>query len=178
MKPKKLIKIAIVGPESTGKSVLSKQLAAHYNCKFVPEMAREYIANLNRPYHLADILEISKIQLQKEMAFADASTDLLICDTTLLVTKIWAQNAFESCPEFISEKYMVNDYSLHLLMQIDLPWEFDAQREHPEQREFFFNWYEHELKTSNANYRIISGSNEHRLKSAVAAIDAHLASFG
>lgn len=178
MNPKKLIKIAIVGPESTGKSVLSKQLAEYYNCKYVPEMAREYIANLNRPYQLDDILEISKIQLQKEQELANDSDDLLICDTTLLVTKIWALNAFKTCPEFIFEKYQANDYSLHLLMQIDLPWEFDAQREHPEQREFFFTWYARELKASNANYCIISGSNEHRLKSAVTAIDAHLASFG
>ncbi|MBL0049167.1 MAG: ATP-binding protein [Bacteroidetes bacterium] len=178
MAKEQLLKIAIVGPESTGKSVLSEQLAAHYACKFVPEVARAYIAKLNRPYLLEDIIEIARMQLLQEQALAKVSSDILICDTTLLVTKIWAQNAFNECPKFISEKYTANDYSLHLLMQIDLPWEYDAQREHPERREFFFSWYERELRESNANYCIISGSNEHRLKRAIAVIDAHLASFG
>lgn len=170
----KPIKIAIVGPESTGKSTLSEQLSTHYKAAFVAEYARTYIAGLRRPYTLDDIILISKEQLQQEKAVKLNNSNLLFCDTTLLVTKIWAENAFKICPNFIAENWNSNDYALHLLMQIDLPWEDDPQREHPTSREFFFNWYEKELEESNANYIIISGTKTQRLSNAILAIDNFL----
>jgi nicotinamide riboside kinase len=168
------IKIAIVGPESTGKSTLSVQLSTHYNAAYVPEYARTFIEGLNRPYTLEDIILISKEQLQLEKDAKLNNSNLLFCDTTLLVTKIWAENAFKVCPNFITEKWNSSDYALHLLMQIDLPWEDDPQREHPTSREFFFNWYEKELVESNANYIIISGTQAQRLSNAILAIDNFL----
>src|SRR5690606_19546165 len=53
-----LIKIAIVGPESTGKSTISEALARHYDTVCVPEYAREYCRNLDRQYTLQDELNI------------------------------------------------------------------------------------------------------------------------
>jgi nicotinamide riboside kinase len=41
--PSNCIKIVLFGPESTGKTTLSKQLAAHYNTYWVPEYARSYL---------------------------------------------------------------------------------------------------------------------------------------
>ena len=38
-----IIKVVLFGPESTGKTTLSRQLAKHYNTKWVPEYAREYL---------------------------------------------------------------------------------------------------------------------------------------
>nr|WP_317045233.1 ATP-binding protein [Formosa algae] len=40
--PSNNLKIVLFGPESTGKTVLAKQLAAHYNTVFVPEYSRTY----------------------------------------------------------------------------------------------------------------------------------------
>ena len=37
------IKVVIFGPESTGKTTLSEQLARHYNSVWVPEYARKYL---------------------------------------------------------------------------------------------------------------------------------------
>ena len=171
-----LHRIAIVGPESTGKSILSEQLAKHYNSLFVAEYAREYIEQLQRDYTIEDIETIARMQLKNENELALQCNNILICDTNLLVTKIWAEHAFGTCPEFISQHWKANDYSLHLLMQIDLPWEFDAQREHPHKRKFFFDWYERELKSAKANYTIIEGNEEQRLLNAIAAIDTFLSS--
>jgi len=44
-------KIVITGPESTGKSDLTKFLSNHYQCSGVEEYSREYISNINRPYN-------------------------------------------------------------------------------------------------------------------------------
>ena len=43
--PSKCIKIVLFGPESTGKTTLSNQLARYYNSVWVPEYAREYLQN-------------------------------------------------------------------------------------------------------------------------------------
>ena len=169
-----LYRIAIVGPESTGKSVISEQLARHYNTLFVAEYARQCIEQLQREYTLQDIETIARAQFKNENELARQCNNILICDTNLLVTKIWAEHAFGTCPKFITQHWKANDYGLHLLMQIDLPWQYDAQREHPHKRNFFFNWYKQELKSAKANYTIIEGTEEQRLLNAIAAIDTFL----
>lgn len=168
------LKIAIVGPESTGKSSITVQLAKHYHASMVAEQARDYIQKLQRPYTLQDITAIAQLQIEAEAQEFAQTQSLLICDTTVLVTKIWAENAFQTCPEFILHKWDQQDYGLHLLMNIDLPWEADPQREHPHLRTFFFNWYENELIKAKANYCIISGLEEERLSNAIAAVDNFL----
>lgn len=165
------IKIALVGPESTGKSTLSEQLAKHFNGKFVPEFARDYVANLSRPYTLQDIEYIAEQQLKLEESSSEA---LLFCDTNLLVTKIWAEHAFGTCPPFILNNWQAQNYSLHLLMNIDLPWQADPLREHPHLRQFFFDWYERELKQAKVLYKIVSGNETERLKQAIGIVEFHL----
>lgn len=74
-------KIAITGPESTGKSLLAEQLARYYNTVYVPEYAREYIDNLNKPYNFDDILKIAKAQLKNEKLLETKANKILFCDT-------------------------------------------------------------------------------------------------
>lgn len=164
-------KIAITGPESTGKSTLAQQLATYYNTVFVPEYARTYIAQLQRQYTLEDILHIAKGQVQQEKELINSANQYLFADTELLVTKIWATHAFGQCPEWIEKSYQQQHYDLYLLMNIDLPWQPDPQREHPHQRDFFFEWYQKELSEKKAPFVIISGSEKERLQNAVEAID-------
>ncbi len=45
-------KIVVIGPESTGKSTLCEQLAAHYKTKWVPEYAREYIDRIKQALYI------------------------------------------------------------------------------------------------------------------------------
>ena len=59
-------KIVVIGPESTGKSTLCEQLAAHFKTEWVPEFAREYLLELGRPYNYDDLLIIAKGQLEQE----------------------------------------------------------------------------------------------------------------
>ena len=168
---KSIKRIAIVGPESTGKTMLSEQLAQHYNTLWVPEFARTYIDNLNRKYTLEDILNISKGQIESEDRLAKQCQSLLICDTNLIVSKIWAEHSFKQCPEWIQKNIRERKYDLHLLTDIDMPWEADSQREHPHLREYFFNRYKEELKNNGIEYIVISGGWEERLVNSVKAID-------
>lgn len=164
-------RIAITGPESTGKSILARQLADHYKTVWVPEFAREYIGNLNRPYFAEDILIIAKEQLQRENLLAQNANKFLFCDTELIVTKIWIEHAFKSCPEWIVENLIKHKYDLYLLTNIDIPWEKDPQREHPHLREYFFGLYLKNLKSRTLPFNIISGLKEERLMNSIRIID-------
>jgi NadR type nicotinamide-nucleotide adenylyltransferase len=164
-------KIAITGPESTGKSVLSQQLAAHYHTVWVPEYAREYLAFIGRPYVESDILEIAKGQLKNEKTALSAADSFLFCDTELIVTSIWSEVKYHRCDPWISENIKENPYDLYLLCNIDLPWEYDPLREHPGQRQFLFDYYTRELENTGRPFRVVSGFGIERLNNAILMID-------
>lgn len=169
----RILKIAITGPESTGKSELTEQLAKHYNTVWVPEYAREYLDKLQRKYEQRDILTIAEGQLYTEEKAFDTARQFLFCDTEFLVLKIWSENAFGKCDVWIQEKFTTHLYDLYLLMNTDIPWEYDPQREHPHLREHFFNLYKNELEASNLPYFVISGTGEERLKNAIRKIQSY-----
>ena len=84
-------RIAITGPESTGKSYLTEKLARHFHAMWVPEFARVYIDHLDRDYTYDDILFIAKSQMESEAVAIDRTKDFLFCDTELIVAKIWCE---------------------------------------------------------------------------------------
>ncbi|MEI6766173.1 MAG: ATP-binding protein [Bacteroidota bacterium] len=171
-----MIRIALTGPESTGKSELAERLALHYNTLWVPEFAREYIASINRSYTLDDILLIAQKQFEHENAAALNANFMLFCDTEATVTKIWAEHSYRQCPEWIRENIASHHYDLYLLCNIDLPWQQDPQREHPHLRAYFFNLYQKELSDRNVPFAVISGNGESRLQNALEAVETMLKS--
>lgn len=172
---KSIIRIAIVGPESTGKTTLTEQLATHFNTAFVPEYARSYMESLNRPYDINDIISIAKGQLLSEQTIEKTilANGLLIYDTNLLVTKIWAEFKYGYCPEWITSNLHLEKYTLHLLTKPDIVWETDPLREHPEPffREKLFELYHTELVKMKIPFKIIEGLGNKRLENAIRAIE-------
>jgi len=164
-------KVIVTGPESTGKSTLSRALAEHYNTIWVPEYAREYIDTLNRPYNRDDLLTIMTGQLQLENELGKKAKNIFFCDTSLLVIKVWFEHKFGKSHPMISENLKTFYCDHFLLPNIDLPWVFDPQRENPDQRAYFFNIYKRELDQMGTDFTIISGTGDKRLKSAINAID-------
>ncbi|MCU0356109.1 MAG: ATP-binding protein [Cyclobacteriaceae bacterium] len=164
-------RIAIVGPECTGKTHLSMALAEHYRTAWVPEYARQYIDRLNRPYHQDDLTSIARGQLLLEDELALTANRLLICDTNLLVIKIWSEYKFGHLTDELKQLLHTHHYDLLLLMYVDIPWEEDPQREHPDKRDYFFSVYHQEVEASGTPYQIIRGSTEERLQAAIRHID-------
>jgi NadR type nicotinamide-nucleotide adenylyltransferase len=165
------LKIAITGPESTGKSTLTMQLAEHFHTVFVSEYARGYIDRLGRHYVWDDILVIAQGQIASEQAMIKKAESMLFCDTELIVTKIWSDVKFGKCDPWILDKIRENKYDLFLLCDIDLPWEEDPQREDPHRRQFLFDLYENELSGYGFPFFVISGSGNQRLQNAVKVIE-------
>lgn len=170
-------KIAIVGPESTGKSWISERLARTYKTICVPEYSREYCLNLHRAYTLQDELNIYYGQLALERSLEPlARHNLLFCDTTFLTVKVWCDYLFGDTPQEVKDRLLQHRYDFYLLMNIDLPWEDDPLRDFPkpEQRSHFLEVWKSELDNLGATYQLISGLGEERHRNAKRAVDGWL----
>jgi NadR type nicotinamide-nucleotide adenylyltransferase len=168
-----LKKVVVIGPESTGKSTLSQDLANYFACPWVPEYARTYIEQLGRPYNYDDLLDIAKGQVELEEKQSKKAKDLLICDTDLHVIKIWSDHKFGKVHDWILEQINDREYDAYLLTDIDIPWQEDPQREHPhpEMRRHFFDWYLRLIEQTGVPFENISGSQEERLQKSIEAIE-------
>ena len=83
-------KIVIIGPECTGKSTLSRQLARHYQTNWCPEFARDYLMEKGRDYNYEDLLNIAKGQQSlEEKLLPEATNGIYFIDTNQYVMKIW-----------------------------------------------------------------------------------------
>ena len=169
-------KIAIVGPESTGKSTLSEQLARHYKTIWVPEFSRDYCAKLTEPCTWQDELNMFHGQLALEARLSPEANGLLICDTTFITVKIWCDHIFGRSPEEVLRELPRHPYDFYLLMDIDLPWQEDPLRDFPDLRDYFMQIWHQELQSLDASYEVISGDKDIRLSNAIVAIDTFLAS--
>lgn len=168
---RKIKKIAIIGPECTGKSELSQYLSTYFNTCWVAEYARAYLENLDTPYQESDLLKIARGQISLEDEWEKEANGIMICDTNLLVIKIWSNFKYGRCDEEILRMIQNRTYDLHLLTYIDIPWQEDPQREHPEKREILWNIYKEELEMRNTPYIEIKGEREVRRAAAVNAIE-------
>ncbi len=162
-------RIAIIGPESTGKSTLAMDLAEELKTTFVPEYAREYIDQLERPYEYKDLLSIAMEQAAREDKLVDEANNLLIVDTTLTVVRVWSEHRYGKCDPWIKAEEQRRPYALTLVCDIDLPWEDDPQREHPHMREHFFKIYRDHAR-EHPPWALIYGDRKARLNIALEAI--------
>ena len=171
-----ILKIAIVGPESTGKSTMSAYLADHYQTVWVPEYARGYCERLTEPPTWQDEINMFYGQLALEEEYVAKADKLLICDTTFITVKIWSDYTFGRSPQQVLDELPVHPYDFYLLLDIDLPWQEDPLRDFPHMREHFMEVWHKELRLLNANYVVISGTGQERYDSAVARVDEFLSS--
>jgi len=174
--PINIVKVVLFGPESTGKTTLSRHLARYYNTVWTPEFARAYLQkkwnNERKTCEKKDLIPIAIGQIKMENKLAKKADKLLICDTDLLETKVYSEEFYGG---FVDEKLnkaaSENQYDLYLLTYVDTPWEKDDLRDRPEQRLEMFNAFENALKKHKKNYIILRGDKETRLKNATEAID-------
>ena len=163
-------KIVVIGPESTGKSTLCEQLAAHFNSLWVPEFAREYLLVLGRPYNYDDLLIIAKGQLEQEDRItASAKSPVIFIDTNMYVMKVWCEFVFGKCHAFILDEIVKRKYDGYLLCNTDLPWIADELREYPdyESRERLYYMYKDLMINQQTPWFDISGGYEERLEKAI-----------
>ena len=171
-----ILKVVLFGPESTGKTTISLQLAEHYNTVWAPEFARKYLQEKwnkkRKTCENSDLIPIAEGQMAQENSLALKADKVLICDTDLLETKVYSEEYYGGFVDPRLEKAALeNQYDLYLLTYIDTPWELDDLRDRPEQRLEMFKAFEKALIKYNRPYILMKGDKKTRLKNAVQAID-------
>lgn len=171
----KIRRIALVGPESCGKSYLTQYLATHFNTVFVEEYGRTYCEKYGMDLTELDFAHIAGGQLYREDEMAQRAADLLFCDTELIVTQVWSEIFFKGiCQPWIVWASQQRQYDLYLLLAPDIPWENDGLRQFEEQREWMFGRLLQVLEHRGLHFEIVRGSYEERTRRAVAAVETLL----
>ncbi len=168
---RRIRRIAIVGPESSGKTTLARALANHFCTAWVPEYAREYLDNLGHAYEERDLLSIARGQLRLEAQAKTKAREILFCDTDMMTIEIWSQVRYARVdPRLVA---LVNDtpYDHTLLTDANIPWAADPLREHPHDRPALFARYRNALESRGCAYDVIAGDRQTRLPMAVAIVD-------
>lgn len=166
-------RIGIIGPESTGKSLLAEKLSLHFNSPWIPEYARKYIEELGKKYTFEDVVNIAKKQIEENIEYTQKFGDkakYLFFDTELIITKVWFLDVWGKCPDFLTEALNNYDIDFFLLCQPDLPWYDDPVRENGNRRDYFYNWYKKEIISLKKPFAEINGQNGQRTKNAIKAL--------
>lgn len=166
-------KIVITGPESSGKSFQTQVLAKLYKTIWLPEYAREYLNDLDRPYEQKDLLQIAYGQLERERRVGMRGI-LHFVDTSFEVLKVWSEWKYGNCEDEILKLFLDQKPDFYLLMSPDLPWEEDDQRETPNDRQQLFEVYYSLLSKSNIPFQVIEGEGETRNQNASLAVESFL----
>lgn len=162
--------ICLHGPESTGKSTMSKRLAAHFNAPLVPEYGRTYCEEYGTDLTLNDLLTIAQTHDAMTGAALREAPEIAILDTDPLMTAVWCDMLFRRRPAWFAEWDRTAD--LYLLLDIDLPWIDDGTRffGFPTERQHFMDLSRAELERRGVRWALVSGEGEARYDNALAAI--------
>jgi nicotinamide riboside kinase len=160
--------VVVTGPESTGKTELSRYLSQKFSVPWVPELSRLYIEKLNRPYTCQDVETIARLQIDQFQSIVSQGHPLVIFDTDLIITKVWFDVVYQHCPGWVIDAIKAQKTRLHLLCNTDIPWVPDPVRENGgEMRDKLFDIYRNELESFGLPYQIISGVGSKRERMAL-----------
>ncbi|MEX2484112.1 MAG: ATP-binding protein [Brumimicrobium sp.] len=169
------MKIAITGPESTGKTILASDLAEQFNTIWIPEYSRKYLEDTGSKYTFDD-LEIIAREQEKTWTKVN-NQDLVFFDTEFTVLKIWSEIKFGRVAPYIIDSLEKQDFDHYFICDPKgIKWEDDPLREHPERREEFFELYLRVMNSNKRSYTVLSGNWDIRLNKAVSKVKELLSS--
>jgi len=157
------LRIAVTGPESTGKSTLCAGLALEFGGTHVKEYARDFQMKHGVESSLEEIVHMAETQFALN---TQHSRKPLFCDTEMANFMIWTDEAFTHVPELIQRLWASQTFDLVLICAPDIPWEPDPLRLLPEARERLFQRFCAIYDAAERPYRIIRGTGNARWESA------------
>lgn len=171
-----VLRIVLYGPESTGKTTLAQQLAAHFDTVWVPEFSRSYLQKKWEEEKIVcqmeDILPIARGQMALENQKAREANKVLFCDTNLLETVVYSQAYYDGfCEPSLLKHALKAEYDLYFLTYIDVPWVEDDLRDRPHQREQMFSKFKFPLDQYDKPYVILKGNLQERFYAAVKQVE-------
>ena len=170
--PKSVTKMTILGAESTGKTTLCRDLAAHFACPWVPEYMRIYLQdkwdNTQQTCTWEDLLPIAQGQIALENKLAQQAglnnVKYLFCDTSLFELMAYAHWYYGDCPEALTKAALDHHYDLIMLTEVDIPWVADDLRDSPHEREAISAFFETMLNRYQIPFKKVGGSRPERVR--------------
>jgi HTH-type transcriptional regulator, transcriptional repressor of NAD biosynthesis genes len=151
-----LIKVVLIGPESSGKR---------------PYLQKKWDEK-NEICTYEDLLFIAKGQIKLENKLGKVANRLLVCDTDLLTTLVYSHAYFGRCDRQLEIAAHKSTYSHYFLTDIDVPWVKDDLRDRPPQREHMFGYFKKALDAHKLSYTLLKGRQKTRMKAAIKVIDS------
>jgi NadR type nicotinamide-nucleotide adenylyltransferase len=165
-----MIRVTVTGSESTGKTTLATRLAQHFGTVWVPEFSRAYAAARGAPLTVTDVEPIARGQIEAEDRIAAGATTLVVLDTDLVSTTVYARHYYGACPPWIDREAECRLANLYLLCDIDTPWTADTIRDRPGERADLHQLFRERLDSLGANVQLIHGAKEERVYIASLAV--------
>lgn len=170
--PKSVTKMTILGAESTGKTTLCRDLAAHFSCPWVPEYMRIYLQdkwdNTQQTCTWEDLLPIAQGQIALENKLAQQAglnnDKYLFCDTSLFELMVYAYWYYGDCPNVLTKAALDHHYDLIMLTEVDIPWVADDLRDSPHEREAISAFFETMLNRYQIPFKKVGGSRPDRVR--------------
>ena len=162
-----VLRVAILGAESSGKSTLAAALASHYDTLWVPEYLREFVDVNARVPQEDDQYDIARIQMEREDAAAANASRFLFCDTTPLMTGLYSRWYWGRVDAQLALLERRHDYAFTIVTAPDSPWEADGlQRESEQVRQTVHQQVLQTLAERDIPYLLVTGSLPQRMLQA------------
>lgn len=175
--PESVITVAVLGAESTGKTTLCRDLAAHFDSLWVSEYMRTYLQAKWDEEQLTctwdDLLPIAQGQIALENKLAKQVTQTsnenryLFCDTSLFELMVYSHWYYGDCPAALEQAALAHHYDLILLTEVDIPWVADDLRDSPHQRDEISAYFASQLSKHQKPFQRISGDRKERVRQVV-----------
>ena len=164
VKPYFVKKVLIIGLESSGKSVMTVNLANHFNTNYIEEAGRELSEKSGTDTLMLkeDFTEILLTQKMNEMKVIEHSNRVLFCDTDCLITQFYLNflKGDEKNIKLSEAIDGINNYDLVLFLAPDVKWVQDGDRseEIRDNRPMYRDMLGEIYKSHGKCFRYIEGS--------------------
>ncbi|MRD48959.1 AAA family ATPase [Caenimonas koreensis] len=171
------MKIALLGAESTGKTQLTQELAAHLRAQgksvvVVPEVLRSWCEQAGRTPRPEEQMPIAQEQ-ERLVDISATQAQVVITDTTAIMVAIYSAMLFGDGSLYQFALARQRTYDITLVTGLDLPWVADGlQRDGPHVREPVDALLRAALAKAGVVYRVIYGNGAQRTANALSAIDS------
>ncbi len=169
-----LKRVVVMGPESTGKTTLSRDLAAAFGTAWTSEYLRLHLDAKGSACTPDDLPLVVAGHQATEAATARRAVRVLFCDTDPLMTAVYSRFYYGTLPAWLDEAASARRADHYLLLDCDVPWVADPQRDAPHAREDILGLCREELERRQLPFTVIGGDWAQRVASARAIVTSLL----
>jgi NadR type nicotinamide-nucleotide adenylyltransferase len=174
-------RVCVLGAESTGKTTLAADIAAHYGVEPVREFGRFYTEAMPEPtryrWQTVDFQIIAQVQARLEDDAARWAKPPLICDTNPFVTAVFHEAYLGSPDPELETMGAERRYDLFLLCDLATPFKQDhtGLRHDGDRRAWMHRRFCKYVQSQDAPVVHVTGDPDGRRDQAIQAIDQLMA---